>query len=163
MKTVWAAALAVFLFSGFLTGVRADAFLEAYSKEAVTVVKELLGAPLLTGGTDPSQGFDQSGFVLFVYESKLKIPIVNFTGGRPTVKTLVSTGKEVEEGDALAGDLVFFHSEEKVGSANMVGIYLGNNHFAYVSSSKRAVVESPLGPYFRKRLLCFRRYITLNA
>ena len=101
-----------------------------------------IGAPYRGGGSSPSQGFDCSGFVQWVYARHgIRLP-------RRT-KDLLRVGRPVAKGDLHAGDLVFFMPSAKSSSLH-VGIFDGHGQFIHSPSpGGRVREESLLIPYWR--------------
>ncbi len=91
------------------------------------------------GGLD-RQGLDCSGLVFLTYRDQLGIPLP-----RTTLKQSQS-GWPVARNQLQAGDLVFFKTGVK---ARHVGIYIENNKFLHVSTS-RGVMISRLDDYYWK-------------
>ncbi|MDK2776300.1 MAG: NlpC/P60 family protein [Pseudomonadota bacterium] len=91
------------------------------------------------GGLD-RQGLDCSGLVYLTYRDQLGIPLP-----RTTLKQSQS-GWPVARNQLQAGDLVFFKTGVK---ARHVGIYIENNKFLHVSTS-RGVMISRLDDYYWK-------------
>ncbi len=89
--------------------------------EAVLAAGEAyLGVPYQWGGTDPSTGFDCSGFVQQVYaDLGVSLPRVSIDQSRAGVAV---NGL----GDAQVGDLVFWRGEGS--RPNHIGIYAGDGH-----------------------------------
>ena len=66
------------------------------------------------GKADPKEGFDCSGFVVFIYKQVANIDLPHYTG------SLINQGKEVKKENLQKGDLVFPHKGH-------VSIYIGDN------------------------------------
>jgi cell wall-associated NlpC family hydrolase len=105
------------------------------------------GTPYLWGGTDPSTGFDCSGFVGFVYsQNGVLLP-------RSAVQQYYSGAYGLGAGELLQGDLVYF---ENIGSGNNVhiGIYVGNNQFIHSPKTGDVIKVTSLGnSFYRQRLV----------
>lgn len=114
------------------------------------VAKSVLGKPYAQGGDTP-EGFDTSGLVSYCYsECGISVP--------RRISTQFESGTAISQDDLQPGDVVFF-SLENAGEAEYVGIYIGNNTFIAVSSSKNAVEERDMGSgYFAERYVGARRY-----
>lgn len=114
--------------------------------EVLSTALDLLGAPYVLGGTDPS-GFDCSGFVQFVLArhavSMPRTVIQQFAVG--------DSARDVE-----AGDLVFFRTAGR--RASHVGIAIDGESFVHAPSSRGVVrVERLDAPYWSARYLGARR------
>lgn len=99
--------------------------------------KQFLGIQYLWGGTSPKTGFDCSGLTQYVFQHfGVHIPRVaqdQFNAGHP-----------VSQGQARAGDLIFFSEHGGVGH---VGIYLGNGQFLHAPHTGDHVKISNLSGY----------------
>ncbi|RNA69512.1 C40 family peptidase [Alteribacter keqinensis] len=86
--------------------------------------ESLLGTPFLSGGRDPDEGFNSSGFVQYVYQESTGIRMPRIAAHQHDL------GEEIKKEDLYPGDLVFFEAETV-----MSGIYTGNGEFLTVSST----------------------------
>ncbi|MCS7199939.1 MAG: NlpC/P60 family protein [Caldimicrobium sp.] len=94
---------------------------------------------------------DCSAFVKYVFEEiGIKLP-------RSSAQQF-QVGVAVEENELIPGDLVFFRTRGK--SISHVGIYIGDNRFIHISSSrKRISIDSLEDPYFKKRYAGAKRVL----
>lgn len=94
---------------------------------------------------------DCSAFVKYVFEELgIKLP-------RSSAQQF-QVGVPVEEDELIPGDLVFFRTRGK--SISHVGIYIGDNRFIHISSSrKRISIDSLEDPYFKKRYAGAKRVL----
>lgn len=94
---------------------------------------------------------DCSAFVKLVYEELgIKLP-------RSSVEQF-QVGIPVEREELLPGDLVFFKTRGN--RISHVGIYLGDNRFIHISSSrKRISIDSLEDPYYKKRYAGAKRVL----
>ncbi len=107
-------------------------------------VASWLGAPYLAAGNDKS-GVDCSGFICKVYEKlySKKLP------RRST--DMYDQCEAISVNSAKAGDLVFFRPDGKMDEKpNYVGIYLKDNSFVIVSSSKGVTIADLSSNYYKK-------------
>ncbi|MFH0976434.1 MAG: C40 family peptidase [Spirochaetota bacterium] len=117
-------------------------FPEDKRDEIVETAKKYIGSKYKGGGNTPD-GFDCSGFTMFVYkQSSLNIPrkarSQYFSGKRITIKT------------AKPGDLVFFTLTNS--RISHVGIYLGDNNFIHSPNIGKSVSYASLDtPYWKRR------------
>lgn len=111
--------------------------------------EKYLGRAYVWGGSNPTSGFDCSGFVSWV---------VNHCGwnlGRQTANGLKNKCSVVSPEEARPGDLIFFKGTYATNGASHVGIYVGNgmmlhcgNPIQYTSINTR---------YWEKHFYCFGR------
>ena len=104
--------------------------------------KKYVGVKYVFGGTTP-KGFDCSGFVQYVFRQH------GFALPRAADEQCKFGRKAVDRKGLVPGDLVFFSTYEK--GASHVGIYLGDNRFIHVSSSKGVRVDSMDDSYWKPR------------
>ena len=110
--------------------------------DVIKTAKKYTGTKYIFGGTTP-KGFDCSGFVQYVFKQN------GFSLPR-TADEQYKLGKRVKKRAELEpGDLVFFSTYEK--GASHCGIYLGNNQFIHVSSSKGVRADSLDDSYWKPR------------
>jgi murein DD-endopeptidase len=108
-----------------------------------------VGTPYRFGGADPSNGFDCSGFVYYVFAQQgVWVP--------RTVADLADAGTRVKHKDVRPGDLLFFRT---AGSGpSHVGIALGPDRFVHAPNSRGEVRIEPLARrYWSERFLEARR------
>lgn len=112
----------------------------------IETAKKYIGTKYRYGGTN-ANGFDCSGFVMFVYgKYQIKLP--------HSSKSQYRKAKIVTKKNARPADLVFF-STYRPGPSH-VGIYLGDNKFIHSPSSGKTVKISKLtNSYYKKRFLGF--------
>ncbi|SDN03030.1 Putative peptidoglycan binding domain-containing protein [Fictibacillus solisalsi] len=102
---------------------------------------ELVGTPYTWGGDTISEGFDCSGFLVYLFKKQnIQLP--------RTVASIWNVGKAVSS--PKVGDVVFFETYKK--GPSHAGIYIGNNRFVHSGSS--GVTVSDLGlSYWSSRYL----------
>lgn len=83
------------------------------------------------GGSSPASGFDCSGFVRYVFQKSLGLPLPR------TTQEMSQTGQPLQEDQLRPGDLVFFNTQRQPFSH--VGIYVGENRFVHSPSSGKAI------------------------
>lgn len=124
-------------------------------QDIAALAKSVVGKPYLKGGEGPD-GFDTSGLIVYCYKEH------DISVAHNTAK-LFAAGQEVAKEDLQPGDVVFFYLETP-GKAEYVGIYVGDNTFVAVSSSKNAVLERNMGSsYYTEHFVGARRYISGTA
>lgn len=115
--------------------------------------KLFIGTRYKYGGDSPD-GFDCSGFTMFVYSRYgFKLP--------HQAASQIKLGTEVSREQLIPGDLLFFKT---LGSTrvNHVGIYLGEGQFIGASSGRGIVTIAPLNEgYYATRFCGARRLIDL--
>ncbi len=116
----------------------------AIANDAMT----FLGYPYVWGAESPSEGFDCSGLVYYVFGrygySMYRVADDQMNQGTP-----------VAYSDLLAGDLVFFGYGDY---ADHVGIYIGNGNFVHAANPSSGVKVSSLSEtYYVNKYLCAKR------
>ncbi len=117
-------------------------FLDKAKVDAIIkTAKKYTGTKYVFGGTTP-KGFDCSGFLQYVFKQNgYSIP--------RTADEQYKLGKNIKsQKELVPGDLVFFSTYEK--GASHCGIYLGENKFIHVSSSKGVRVDELSDKYYWK-------------
>ena len=120
-------------------------------KELVRFAKTLIGVPYKYASTDPTVGFDCSGFITYVFNRfSLEVPrsSVGFT----------SFGKEINLVNAEEGDLILFtgtnDSIRIVGHMGIVTQNIDTLKFIHSTSGRAyAVTITPLAAYYKKRFV----------
>ena len=117
--------------------------------ELLTTALALRGTPYLNGGSEPSRGFDCSGFVQWVFAQ-------HGTVLPREVREQYDEGKKIGSDEVQAGDLVFFQTVSR--GASHVGIALGSGEFVHAPSSRGVVrVENYTSGYWASRWVGARR------
>lgn len=117
--------------------------------EVVAFAKTQIGVPYRYGSTDPSRGFDCSGFITYVFKHfGIVVPrsSIDFT----------HVGREVSAAQARPGDLILFtgtdSTERFVGHMGIVVDNADTLHFIHSTSGKKyGVTITPLNPYYQGR------------
>ena len=103
----------------------------------------------MNGGSDPSRGFDCSGFVQWVFAQ-------HGTALPREVRDQYGEGKRIGRKDVEAGDLVFFETVSR--GPSHVGIALGTGEFVHAPSSRGVVrIEPYTSGYWASRWVGARR------
>jgi cell wall-associated NlpC family hydrolase len=113
-------------------------------KRLVQDTYSYIGTRYAWGGSDPSTGFDCSGFVYFMF-TKFGVPQTRTTSAK-----LFTQGTPVERSMLRTGDLVFFKNPS-TGLIFHVGFYMGDGTFISALSSKGIYVQSLDNPYWAPR------------
>ena len=109
----------------------------------------LVGTPYRYGGNTPTSGFDCSGLIDYVYETRASVALPR------TVERLQYWGQSVSRGELRSGDLVLFG---RTHSATHAGIYVGNGSFVHAPSTGGTVRLDRLDSrYWSNQRVAFRR------
>ena len=107
---------------------------------------EYIGVPYVWGGNTPQQGFDCSGFIVYVFKKQgIQLP--------RTVAQIWNVGKAVSK--PQVGDLVFFETYKP--GASHVGIYIGNNKFIQAGTSTGVTISNMTSSYWSSRYVGAKR------
>jgi cell wall-associated NlpC family hydrolase len=131
-------------------GIRPDS--SASASALIATALALKGTQYRDGGSEPSHGFDCSGFVQWVYAR-------HGTALPRDTREQYATGQKIDNDDVRPGDLVFF---ETVSSGpSHVGIALGGGEFVHAPSTRGVVrVESyEKSEYWSRRWIGARRVL----
>lgn len=124
---------------------------ESKGEEIAEYAKQYLGLPYVSGGKNPSTGFDCSGFTQYVYK--------NFGYSlESTASGQNSLGTDITMENLEPGDLILFYNEEKT-KIGHTGIYLGDGNFVHSANSNRGVVTDNLNTstYYNTRFVNAKR------
>ena len=118
----------------------------------VSTAMKLRGTPYLNGGSEPSRGFDCSGFVQWVFaQNGIRMP--------REVRDQYTAGGKIDVRDVRPGDLLFFETVSR--GASHVGVAIGGDQFIHAPSSNGVVrVERFTSSYWWKRFIGARRIET---
>jgi len=126
----------------------------------IKFAKSLIGTPYKYASTDPSVGFDCSGFINYVFNHfNIKVP--------RSSKDFRNAGKKIALGDSKPGDLILFTgtnpAEREIGH---IGLIISNKNgisFIHSSSGKAdGVVITDLNDYYRSRFVKVERVFFTN-
>ena len=118
----------------------------------VAYAETLLGTPYKYASTDPSAGFDCSGFITYVFNHyNIQVP--------RSSKDFVNTGTEIPIGNSKTGDLILFtgtDSTERI--IGHMGIVVSNDNdslkFIHSTSGKaHSVVITTFNQYYKGRFI----------
>ncbi|WP_280769656.1 C40 family peptidase [Salipaludibacillus daqingensis] len=98
-------------------------------EEFIKTAENLESTLYESGGKDPEEGFNSSGFVQYVYEEATGIRMPRIAGHQKEL------GEKVGNDFLQEGDVVFFEA-----STLMSGIYIGNNEFMTATESEGIAV-----------------------
>ncbi len=109
----------------------------------------LVGTPYRFGGNTPDSGFDCSGLIGHVYQTRASLAPPR------TVSRMKDWGYPVTKGGPRTGDLVLFAQSNVVTHA---GIYVGNDRFVHAPSTGGEVrLDSLNSKYWSGQQVAFRR------
>lgn len=109
----------------------------------------LIGTPYRYGGNTPDSGFDCSGLIGHVYQSRAGVSTPR------TVSRLQDWGQSVPGNHIRSGDLVLFGQRDV---ATHAGIYVGNGRFVHAPSKGGKVrIDRLDSKYWSAQQLAFRR------
>lgn len=124
---------------------------KVHPNDIVSFAETLIGIPYRYGSTDPTVGFDCSGFITHVFNHfNIKVPrsSIDFT----------NVGKEIPATDAKRGDIILFtgtdSTERFVGHMGIVVSNTDTLKFIHSTSGKAyGVTITPLSNYYRGRFV----------
>ena len=125
------------------------------AQAVVDLAMSYLGYPYVYGGKSPSEGFDCSGFVYYVYKQ------FGYTLNPGATTQWKSLPDVIIPRDQLQpGDLVFFSGNGEVSGMEHVAIYIGNGQMIHASTPSTGVIITDLNePYYVRRYLGAKRVI----
>lgn len=106
-------------------------------QQLVDFAKQYVGGSYVYGGESPSEGFDCSGLVYYVFHH------FNYDVTRTASSQYANDGTSIQKSALQPGDLVFFSSNGGY-SVTHVGIYIGGNQFVHASCPTVGIVISSL-------------------
>ncbi len=116
---------------------------ESTIRKVIHGLKEQLGKPYVWGGQTPSQGFDCSGLIYYVYNKLLSRKLPRTANGMFQDRGL----KHVPQEALRRGDLVFFQIKSR-DKADHVGVYVGDGQFIEAPRTGLNIRISQLGDDF---------------
>lgn len=132
---------------------------QRYQKARETAMTKLmgqLGKPYQWGGTSPHTGFDCSGLVWYAYKDLVKFKIPRTANEMYHLRDAAPIKRESLE----KGDLVFFRINGR-GTADHVGVYLGEGKFIQSPRTGKDIQISALGEdYWQRHYIGARRVMT---
>jgi cell wall-associated NlpC family hydrolase len=120
-------------------------------KALIAMAMKLRDIRYVRGGSDPSTGFDCSGFVRYVFAHAVGMQLPNNSASQ------FLAGLKVKRADMKPGDLVFFrtHGRRRI---SHVGIYISNGRFIHSPTTGKSVEISSLDSgYWAKRFAGAKR------
>lgn len=128
---------------------------DATAGTLISTALSLRGTPYRNGGSEPSLGFDCSGFVQWVFTR-------HGTALPREVREQFDAGRHVDRERVEPGDLVFFETISR--GPSHVGIALGGGEFVHAPSSRGVVrVERYTNGYWSARWVGARRVAVASS
>lgn len=125
-------------------------------KTAMNKLMGQIGKPYRWGGTSPRTGFDCSGLVYYAYKDLVKFRIPRTANEMYHLRDAAS----VDRGELENGDLVFFRTRGR-GTADHVGVYVGNGKFIQSPRSGRDIQITSLSEdYWQRHYVGAKRVMT---
>ncbi|MEW7314819.1 C40 family peptidase [Buttiauxella gaviniae] len=125
-------------------------------KTAMNKLMGQIGKPYRWGGTSPRTGFDCSGLVYYAYKDLVKFRIPRTANEMYHLRDASS----VDRGELETGDLVFFRTQGR-GTADHVGVYVGNGKFIQSPRSGRDIQITSLSEdYWQRHYVGAKRVMT---
>ncbi|ALX48528.1 C40 family peptidase [Lentibacillus amyloliquefaciens] len=114
--------------------------------DVVATAESLIGESYTFGGETPSEGFDSSGFINYVFEQN------GINLSREHADMWTSDGEHVDS--PSVGDVVFFEATYDKEGASHSGIYIGNNQMIHAGTEETGVEVADMNiDYWQDRYL----------
>lgn len=113
-------------------------------KALIGLAMNLRDTRYVRGGSNPSTGFDCSGFVRYVFAHAIGMKLPTNSASQ------FLAGLKVDRADMKPGDLVFFRTGRRHRISH-VGIYLSNGRFIHSPATGKSVQVSSLGESYWAR------------
>jgi cell wall-associated NlpC family hydrolase len=135
---------------------RARGTASASAARVLATAKQFVGTRYRYGGDTPTEGFDCSGFVQYVYgRHGVELPRTS------RLQSSAGVSLPLDTGSLRPGDLLLFASTGT--RVNHVAIYVGENRILHSSAGAGGVVyddlSSPRGKWYLKRHVASRRVL----
>lgn len=128
-------------------------------KTAMSKLMQQIGKPYRWGGNSPRTGFDCSGLVWYAYKDLVKFRIPRTANEMYHLRD----ASPVDRGALETGDLVFFRTQGR-GTADHVGVYMGNGKFIQSPSSGQGIQVTSLSEdYWKRHYVGARRVMTSST
>ena len=145
--------LCLFLILALLAGCASTPEIKSVEHKQLPLVEyalSLQGAPYRWGKESPEEGFDCSGFVMYVYSKHgIRLP--------RTAREMAHALPPIPKYDLRSGDLVFFNTRGP--RYSHVGIYINHGKFIHAPNRRigKVMVSSMDSGYWRKHFVGVRR------
>ena len=118
-----------------------------YANGIVETAEALIGIDFATDGDEPSEGFDNSGFIYYVLREN------GYIGVPRKISAQLEWGSTVGLDEIKAGDVLYF-SDDPQGEASFGGIYTGNGIMIYSPYPGEKVKTADItGNYWQSRFV----------
>jgi murein DD-endopeptidase len=125
-------------------------------KTAMTKLMSQMGKPYQWGGSSPQTGFDCSGLIYYAYKDVVKIKMPRTANEMYHLRDAAP----IKKSELEKGDLVFFRINNR-GTADHVGVYLGNGKFIQSPRTGEEIRISQLdNGYWQNHYIGARRVVT---
>jgi len=123
---------------------------------AMAKLMSQMGKPYLWGGSSPHTGFDCSGLIYYAYKDVVKIKMPRTANEMYHLRDAAP----IKKSELETGDLVFFRINNR-GTADHVGVYLGNGKFIQSPRTGEEIRVSQLdNDYWQNHYIGARRVVT---
>jgi cell wall-associated NlpC family hydrolase len=102
--------------------------------------RKYLGIPYVWGGASPEEGFDCSGYVMYLF-GQLGVSLPH------GAEAISAYGTPVEFADLQPGDVIFFQNTYRYGVSHL-GIWAGNNQFIHAPEPGAVVCYEELKGFY---------------
>jgi len=124
----------------------------AHRKEIIMRALDMIGKDYRWGGSNPREGFDCSGLVVYVVDQVTQRRLPHHAA------TIAKMTRPIKRKELTPGDLVFFNTMKRRHSH--VGIYLGDNRFVHSPTPGQKVrIDSLKTAYYSERLDGARTFV----
>jgi cell wall-associated NlpC family hydrolase len=122
--------------------------------DAVALARRQIGRPYVSAAESPSQGFDCSGLVYYVF-GKLGVDLKRMAHQQWNS----SIGQRVSPSHMKAGDVIYFTVSNQYTPPNHCGIYDGHGGMIVAPRKGKNVQVQPIAGYWRQHLTGVKRYV----
>lgn len=129
---------------------------EAVVGDLILQAMSLMGIAYRFGGTTPTNGFDCSGFIRYIFQRSIGVNLPR------TAAEQAQIGRSIDRSELKPGDIVFFNTRGFANSHN--GLYIGNGRFVHAPrTGKNIEIASMSASYWAGRFNGARRINRGNA
>ena len=118
---------------------------DSSSSAIAQTAESLIGIPFADGGTSPSEGFDNSGFIYYVLREN------GYVNCPRQISEQIEWGENTVYDSIKPGDIVYFSAEPNE-KASFGGVYVGQGEMIYSPSPGETVKRTDIStPYWQTR------------